>query len=205
MCNIVRSASFLDVVAAPKNSNLKNRREQQRAAEENSGEQQRKVENSWRTVGEQLSKAEKSTNGVVRDDPAVFKTTDNFRLKPMVSFFYTANINKNNLHSQCTNRKLRIAKRNYKRNCKRDWREHDPTYNTAHEEDHGCLKTAFMYSCTPSVVLEVGLIGGCPCPPPSVLILLIRSCSISFKSWFQDEYLSKRRTHRRKKTKQVRV
>jgi hypothetical protein len=32
----------------------------------------------------------------------VFKTTDNFRLKPMVSFFYTANINKNNLHSQCT-------------------------------------------------------------------------------------------------------
>ena len=102
-------------------------------------------------------------------------------------------------------RKLRIAKRNCKRNCKRDWREHDPTYNTAHEEDHGCLKTAFMYSCTPSVVLEVGLIGGCPCPPPSVLILLIRSCSISFKSWFQDEYLSKRRTHRRKKTKQVRV
>jgi hypothetical protein len=31
----------------------------------------------------------------------LFKTTDNFRLKPMVSFFYTANINKNNLHSQC--------------------------------------------------------------------------------------------------------
>jgi hypothetical protein len=67
MCNIVRSASFLDVVAAPKNSNLKNRREQQRTAE-NSREQQRKVENSWRTVGEQLSKAEKSTNGVVRGD-----------------------------------------------------------------------------------------------------------------------------------------
>jgi aspartyl aminopeptidase len=31
----------------------------------------------------------------------VFKTTDNFRLKPMVSFFYTANINKN-IHSQHT-------------------------------------------------------------------------------------------------------
>jgi hypothetical protein len=49
MCNIVRSASFLDVVAAPKNSNLKNRREQQRTVENSrgdSGEQQRTAENS---------------------------------------------------------------------------------------------------------------------------------------------------------------
>jgi hypothetical protein len=76
MCNIVRSASFLDVVAAPKNSNLKNRREQQRTAE-NSGEQ----------VGNSKVRQRKAQTGLL--EVIVFKTTENFRLKPMVSDFYT--------------------------------------------------------------------------------------------------------------------
>ena len=87
MCNIVRSASFLDVVAAPKNSNLKNRREQQRTVE-NSREPQRTAENSR---GEQVENSKvrqrKAQTGLL--EVIVFKTTDNFRLKPMMNFFST--------------------------------------------------------------------------------------------------------------------